>query len=198
MLAPLSDFAAEHDAAVVGITHLNKAHGTDAMSRITGSNAFPAAARSAWLVERDPDDEDRRLFLPVKNNLGTDREGLSFKVEGCEIPSKAGPVKTSRVVWGSEPVTISADEAVAEPERRSALEDAKEFLLDALKDGPKERNEIKGAGEREDHSWGTIRRAQKALKIVASKAEYGRWEWNLPSQSDTQVAQHAQHAQTNT
>jgi putative DNA primase/helicase len=54
LLAPLSALAADVGAAVLIVSHLNKTVGNDAMMRITGSLAFVAAARAAYIVARDP------------------------------------------------------------------------------------------------------------------------------------------------
>ena len=59
------------------------------MGRITGSLAFVAAARAAFLVQKDPEDAKRRLFLPVKNNLGTDDTGLAFRIVEKEVGSES-------------------------------------------------------------------------------------------------------------
>ncbi len=61
----------DHNVAIVIVSHLNKSPGTKASYRVTGSGAFVAAVRAAWLVVRDPDDETRqqRLMLAVKGNL---------------------------------------------------------------------------------------------------------------------------------
>jgi len=45
LLAPLSDLAAKHRVAIIGVSHLNKAAGTEVLMRVTGSLAFVAAAR---------------------------------------------------------------------------------------------------------------------------------------------------------
>ena len=78
ILAPWSAFAAKHGIALLGISHLNKGNGA-AMYRTMGSLAFVAAARSAWCVTKDKADQERRLFLPIKNNIGPDVHGLSFR-----------------------------------------------------------------------------------------------------------------------
>lgn len=54
LLAPLSELAARHNTAVIGVSHLTKAAGSQALMRVTGSLAFVAAARAAYLVTLDP------------------------------------------------------------------------------------------------------------------------------------------------
>ena len=39
------------------------------MLRVMGSLGSVAAARAAYLVAKDPEDETRRLFLPMKNDI---------------------------------------------------------------------------------------------------------------------------------
>lgn len=131
LLAPLSELAARRNTAIIGVSHLTKAVGSPALMRVTGSLAFVAAARAAFLVTADPQDKARRLFLPMKNSLGPDAEGLAFSIEAATVPSPAGDLATSRVSWESETVSMTADEAMqAEngPQDVSALAEATEWL----------------------------------------------------------------------
>jgi putative DNA primase/helicase len=136
LLSPLGELAGRHGAAVVCVSHLNKGGSGEALMRVTGSLAFVAAARAAFLIARDNGDKHRRLFLPIKNNIGNDESGLAFAVESATLP---GGIETSRIKWEEEAVAITADEAMApqgDPEERSALDDAKVFLSNLLADGP--------------------------------------------------------------
>ncbi|MBM4312517.1 MAG: AAA family ATPase, partial [Deltaproteobacteria bacterium] len=184
LLSPLGELAAKYGAAVVCISHLNKGGTGEALMRVTGSLAFVAAARAAFLIARDKEDNHRRLFLPIKNNIGNDQSGLAFTVESHSLP---GNIETSRVNWEAEAVTITADEAMApqgDPEEQSALDDAKEFLNTLLADGPVSNKQIRGDAEGAGHSWQTVRRAQKALGIEAHKEGMkGPWLWCLPSKA---------------
>jgi RecA-family ATPase len=92
LLAPLSELAARHGTAIIGVSHLNKSAGTEALMRVTGSLAFVAAARAAYLVAQDPKNPARRLFLPMKNNVGPDSAGLAFCIEGITIQIRCLPV----------------------------------------------------------------------------------------------------------
>jgi hypothetical protein len=149
--------------------------------RVTSSLAFVAAVRAAFLIARDKGDKHRRLFLPIKNNIGNDESGLAFTVESATLP---GGIETSHVRWEEEAVVITADEAMApqgDPEERSALDNAKLFLTNLLADGPVSSKQIRMDAEGAGHSWPTVRRAQKALGIEANKeAMKGPWLWQLP------------------
>ena len=120
-LAPLAKLAEEYGVAVVAITHLNKAVGSgEALMRVTGSLAFVAAARAAFVVTKDEDDPERRLMLPAKNNLARDTLGLGFNLQSVVLPTG----RTSRVVWETTPAAITAEEAMArqpDEEERGAI-----------------------------------------------------------------------------
>jgi putative DNA primase/helicase len=81
LLRRYEDLADEYRVALVFITHFTKANRGSALSRVTGSFAFVAAARSVFTVERKLDDPSQRIFAPAKNNLGGDGNPLAFRIE---------------------------------------------------------------------------------------------------------------------
>jgi putative DNA primase/helicase len=76
----LASFAANHDLAVLAVSHLNKSTGARAITRIMGSLQWVAAPRAVFLVTEEAG-SGRRLFLPLKNNLAPDRFGYAFEIE---------------------------------------------------------------------------------------------------------------------
>lgn len=181
-LVPLQQFAERSGAAVILVSHFNK--GTpdgSAMSRVAGSGAFVAVCRSAWAVERDPEQPDggRRILAPMKNNLGDDRTGFAFELEPCEF---GDGTSGSRVRFLPGTISISADELVrSHPpsnSRRSALSDASEFLSRLLASGPLPEPDIKSAATKAGQSWRTIQRAKKTLAI-GSVRRGDHWDWEL-------------------
>ena len=136
VLEPIGEMGSRLRVAVIGVTHFSKGAGTSANNRIIGSIAFVAAARAAFIVSRDPDDENRRLFVPSKNNLGPDREGLGFRIETREVGQG---IIAPAVSFDGLPVTRTADEilsAISSGGPATSKDDAKLFLIDALNGGP--------------------------------------------------------------
>lgn len=182
-MVPIDQVARTHGVAVVGITHLNKGAGGNALYRMTGSLAFVAAARAAFFVTRDPDDRDRRLMLPGKNNLGGDTVGFAFRI----IPPADPATQRITIEWEAEPVTISADEALTAPsdDHRCAVDEASDFLREELKNGPRPQKELQSEACGAGLSWSSVRRAKDALGIVSAKAQFGGgWRWCWPWQLD--------------
>jgi hypothetical protein len=181
LLAPLTALAAEHDVAVLAVTHLNKSQGGPAIYRAMGSLAFAAAARAVWGIIKDKDDPQRRLFLPVKNNLGGDAYGLAYSI----VPSGSAAV----VAWEPDPVTISADDALAnDAGKRSTVNDneAVAWLREALKNGPMASTEVLAQAKANGFTEKAIRRALEHLGGSTKKGAFdGGWRWTLPDAEDS-------------
>jgi putative DNA primase/helicase len=175
-LLGLMNLADERNVTIIGISHLNKKSDLQAMHRSLGSVAFMALARSVWLVDADQEKTGGvkwRKFLPVKTNLSIEATGLRFKLVDA------------RVEFDAAPYCESADDAVSPQPRMEAraLDDAKEFLAEQLKDGPKFAREIFDAAEGEGLAVTTVRRAGKALGLAIRKTK-GGWLWSPAKQDD--------------
>lgn len=168
VLGPLATLAEEYDVAVVGINHLNKAQGK-ALYRSMGSLAFVAAARAAWAVMADPDDHDRRLFLPVKNNLAAP-SGLAFRIED------------KRILFEDAPVLISVDDLDTDDD--TPREEAKAWLQAMLAAEPIAASKIFKQAKADGISDKTLKRAKKELRIKSVQFA-GGWVWALPDEEDT-------------
>jgi putative DNA primase/helicase len=189
VLEPLGRMAAKRRVTVIANTHLSKAAGGSANSRVIGSVAFVNHARAAFIVTADPDDSTRRLFIPSKTNLGKPRSGLAYRIADTALPGPdyGSVIWAPYVKWEGAPVTISADQAMAAlacgSEGRSAMEEAKQFLLDVLSEGQEGQKEIKRQAEEAGFHWRTVRRAKDMLGVEAIReggiGESGRWAWRL-------------------
>lgn len=176
LLFRVAALAEETGAAVLVVRHLNKAAGGPALYRGGGSIGIIGAARSGLLVAADPDDENRRVLASTKLNLGPPPESLSFHLEADEGGA-------ARVVWDGTS-THGANALLAQPateEDRHAIDEAKDFLLSALADGPVNVKQVQGDAGRAGVSEATLRRAKTALEIVSEKQGMGGpWVWTLP------------------
>jgi putative DNA primase/helicase len=185
LLGPLGELATRCGAAVLAVSHLSKSGEGEAISRVSGSIGFVAAARAAYLVSRDPNDDERRLLLPLKNNLGDDRTGYAYCVEPVTLPNG---IETSRVVWAPQAVTLTVAELFnARGDHGSApsrLDLATQWLRAKLADGPVPQPQIKTDAETVGYSWATVRRAKDKLGIVPEKTGFdGGWAWALPDKA---------------
>lgn len=188
LLAPLVDMAGAHGAAILAVSHLTKSQGMDALLRLQGSVAFAAAARAVWGVAKDKENPQRRLFMPLKNNLGTDVSGFAYSVESFRLEGTDPPIETSHVMWEAEQVTITAEEAFATgdgrvAEQSTSIDEAKEFLIDILRDGQMESKAIDKQAASAGIKPTTLWRAKKALRVLSSHEGYGPkvvWYWRLP------------------
>lgn len=196
LLAPLSELAARRSVAVVAVSHLNKNTAGSAMYRTMGSLAFVAAARAVLLVSKDKNDPARRLVLPVKNNLTPDSTGLSYTLEGSPVSDVAV------VAWNAEPVHMTADDALAVDDHdRTELEQAAEWLGEALADGPVAQKDLQRMARANAFTWATVRRAKGAIHAKSSREGFGPgavWSWVLPGHTCSANAIDAQSPEVST
>jgi putative DNA primase/helicase len=177
VLEPLSDMADRCRVAVLTITHFSKTgagNTTKALHRFIGSIAFTGAPRAAFAVIEDAENEGRYLLLHAKNNIAKPPQGLAYRLEQTIV---ADGIVASRVAWESQPVTITANQALASEvggtERRSAKEEAEEFLQDILANGPVPATDVQAAAHASLITSATLRRAKAELKVKVTRDGFG-------------------------
>jgi putative DNA primase/helicase len=197
VLEPVATFAAKHEISVLGITHFSKGAGPTAINKFIGSIAFIAAARSAYVVTMDPDseDHDRRLFLPVKNNLARLGNGLAFRVEQLVIEQDGAAIIASHVRWLDETIERDANAVLAALDERHnyAIREAEDFLDAFLAAGRQKVAAIHDAAKGHGHAWRTVERAKHNLGIVSINVPEAAaedkappkpcWYWERPVES---------------
>lgn len=182
-LEPIGEMAARRDLTVIGNTHLTKGSKGAANARVLDSVAMTAVARSVYMVIEDADEPNRRLFIPSKNNLGRQVEGLSFTIDAKTVDTQFG-IEGSYVIWGDR-VTATADEALAAVDDKgrkpSKVAAAADWLSFFLAEGAKPVAELMAAGLASNHSQRTLERAKEKLGIRPRKIGPGEgWIWELP------------------
>jgi len=194
MLAPLSKLAEKYDIAIVGVEHPPKSSNGKAINQVGGSKAFIAAARSAYLVSKDPQDGKRSLFLRIKNNLTSHSVGISYRLE--EVILETG--KISKVVWGDETVKITADEVLAyhnQTEFQHGKESRTKWLQEELADGPMKVKDVMEEAQRQGIGKKQFRNLRKGMGIKSNKTSFkGGYEMSLPDSSNIQEPEDAQEA----
>ena len=176
LLAPLAKIASTYRVAVVIVTHLSKSGSGRAMYRAMGSLAFVAAARTAWVVAKDQEDADRRLFLPIKNNVGNDRDGLAYRITN------------GAVAWEPGIISTSADEAIggdgSDTTRKAPVRDAAaDWLKELLSNGPMTASDVSDHAKAAMIASKTLRMAREQLGIVPYRGRGSMnepWYWTLP------------------
>ena len=167
--------------AVICNNHFSKGGGS-ANSRVIGSVAFVNQARAAFIVTPDEEDKTRMLLIPSKMNIAPIRHGLAYRIEGCLINSEGSEIATSRIMYESTPITISADQALAAlsapGENKSDKSEAIEFLKEVLRAGPVAAKDVKKEANGAGISPKSLRSAREALRIKPEKAGFeGGWVW---------------------
>ncbi len=179
-LAPIAAMAERTGAAVVVLRHLNKSTGGPAVYRGGGSIGIVGAARSALVVGRDPDDEERLVLAVTKANLAPLAPSLVYR-----IVDRGG---AGAIAWeGGSTLTAAqllAVRSVGSDEDRGALGEAEDVLSTILVAGPVAAKEVQLEAREAGVSDATLRRAADALGVVRRKVgrpgESGqRWEWTL-------------------
>lgn len=190
MLARLKKIAEKRNCSIILNTHLSKTNGaskSSASNRVMGSVAYVNASRSTYLISRDPEDpKNKRLFVPVKNNLAPDGTGFAYKIK----PVISDGFESTTVEFFDEIVNETANEILDEnaSENKIAKQEAIEFLLDFLSTGCKSFNEIKRASEERMIARTTLKRAKDELNIVTeqSLSDKRKTVWFLPALSPSE------------
>jgi len=179
----LKALAERTGCAVVVLRHWRKSESVTALYRGGGSIGIIAAARCGLVVARDPSDPTnvRRVLAVAKSNLAAIQPSRVFRLvadQGAAHP---------RVVWdGTSTVTADALAiAGAAPEERGALDEAKAYLRDALRDGEVPAKGLQGEAP---CSRRTLFSAKAALGVIATRRD-DRWWWSLPDDNAAQGTQ---------
>jgi hypothetical protein len=176
VLHQLAAMAEKTGCTVVLIRHLNKAGGSNALYRGGGSIGIVGAARAAYLVARDPEDEARRIFAVTKCNLALEPPSLAYRLvsddeNGC-----------ARVEWEDAPVEHTAASLLRGPvddDERTERDEAADWLLGYLTDsgGTAARKDIVKAARAAGYSEATLKRAKDRAGVKHSSEGFPRQTW---------------------
>jgi len=193
VMGALSEVAHRTGAAIIAVRHLRKSGRGDSGKAIyagLGSIDFTAAVRSEVLVERAKD--GTKVMRHIKCNV-CPGEGptLAFHYSSYETTDPKGePVQSSRFEWLGLYEGEAYEVGSARPARKR--DDAKLFLQDLLKEGPKPASEVVKAGELRGFNLKMLKRAKEG--IAESVQHDGMWHWQLkrPAELDPRLIEEAQ------
>lgn len=172
-LHPLAAMAEATGCCVVLVRHLNKAGGSNALYRGGGSIGIVGAARAAYVVGRDPDDNDRRILAVSKLNIGREPESLAYRLVSDEATGSA------RVEWEREPVPLTANDLIQpalNDEEKAERNEVASWLVGFLSErgGTATPAEIKKAAAVEGFDWRRVQRARARLGIESTRGGFAR------------------------
>jgi len=175
VLGSLSELAERHHICIVGISHLRKSSADLAMYRVMGSIGQIAAARTAWVIQPDKENRDRRRLLCLKNNLCREQSGLAFEI------------RDGRVEYEQGKITETADEAFEDESNMGpGVQEAIEFLDEYFAREPEPfATEVRKNAYKAGISDRTLKRAKAKMEIVSTKYPSG-WRWKKPEQKPEQ------------
>jgi hypothetical protein len=206
LLGPLTELAARRDVTIILVKHLNKGVTAKAVHKVGGSGGYVNAVRAAFLVAPDPEDKERKFFMPLKFNLGPPPASLAFRLEALPADRQA-PILAGCPHLGAEdrerlseqlftPVWLGvadadADQVMAAPVRggtsRRKKDEAADWLLVVLADGPMDSNAIFQAGKAKGFSRNSLFQARQELgpRVRAEKNGLHQWQWRLADPPDS-------------
>jgi hypothetical protein len=165
--------------------HLTKDAQRRAIYRAPGSIGFVGAARVVLAAAKDPNDEARRLLVPVKANLSAPPAALAFSLASGRLEWEPGHVE------GVDADTLLC--ATGSAEDRDERRNADELLLKLLVGSEAKATEVFRAARENGISERTLYRAKRRLGIKARhEGQPGRgggaWYWSLPEGCHTKTA----------
>jgi archaellum biogenesis ATPase FlaH len=209
VLAPLVEMAERFGIALICILHLNKGTSSKACYRTMGSLAFPAAARTVWLVSPEPRNQETlsgcgyaaRHVLRMtsdETSCATEKRITQSDTQNRRlfIAVKNNLIKTptalafelidGKVIFDEHPVSITADDIFANKGQRDEgeLALAIEFLEEIFQSASCiSAKEIFKLAQQQDYKIVTIKRAKKELGITSylKYDDEGKrvWYWRL-------------------
>lgn len=165
MLRPIHALAEKHQISIVCVLHTNKSDSVDVTRRTNGSVAWNNAARNVIAFGRKPNTsatDNSRIAAIAKANYGITGRAHEFTLvvpEGEQHP-------LLQYVRRSE---VSVESLLSQPDPAAArkVDEAAEFLLNHLSDGPKASKDVEHAAKAQGIRQHTLERARKELGVLS-------------------------------
>jgi RecA-family ATPase len=183
LLGPLAEVAASRGVTILIVKHFHKGATARAVHKVSGGVGYVNAVRAGFVAVPDPEDEDRRLFLPLKFNLGPRPAGLAYQTRSLD-PNEAQAIlarfdhlepedrerlaqQLFRIKWLGT-VDASADDAVNAFGKReqgpNKVEKATEWVREFLAEFAYPSEEIMAAAKAAGFTFDNVKEAKARLK----------------------------------
>jgi hypothetical protein len=184
----------EYDCTPLYVRHIGKTQRAKALHAGLGSIDITGNMRSVLFLGQDPDNKDRRIIAHSKSNNARLGPSMAYLVRTVEIEiftADGGSVlvEAPRLDWDGRS-ELSADDLAAPPEvdeeDTSALDQAREFLAELLKDGAMLYDEVLKAMKQSGIALKTLKRAKplagvksRRRPVAETSSKDWPWEWYL-------------------
>jgi AAA domain/Domain of unknown function (DUF6371) len=185
ILAPLAKLAEEFQCAIVCVRHLSKGTtGQSLMHRGMGSIDFSAAARSTLTVVQHPENENERVIVHSKTNIGPKGPSIEFSFEGDAF-------RWLGISEFRESDFVDQTNTHSHQKTRKGSE-AEAFLKEILEPGPQRSTLVYDMADEAEISRSSLNRAKERLGVVSTKGrgEDSGWTWSLPRSQATPPVAH--------
>lgn len=169
VLADLIEFCEKARIAFVGVVHVPKHQTNSAIEKVAGGSAVAASAKSAFMLSRDPDSDDKHhhVMTMVKWNYTGKTGGMKYSTVPATVDYKGETFEVAKITWG-ETTDIIADDVLkaqnAKPmERDKQADKCEAFLMTFLKDEPKRSPEVYEEALKFGFGSATVKRAMKNI-----------------------------------
>lgn len=123
------------------------------------------------MFSKDPEDNARRLMVGMKNNLGPEEKGLSYRI----VPTNG----LARVEWLGT-VETNADDAINGEKKQKRADRIKPWLVERFREALRwPSDQLKQASKEHGYSFNAYREACDDMGVRAERArmEDGRDAW---------------------
>lgn len=181
-LKPIKTLAQEFNCAIIMIMHLNKnTDSSKATNRVMGAGDFTAICRSAILVAKNPDNEEEKLFIPIKTNLMKENEknSLSYKID-----------ESGKIVWIENQGKLDPDEVLVQnPKESDKKSITTGFILGALSRGEIKANDFKNLvmtkGNISEKTYNVTKAQLTKSGLIKSYQKDKCYYWDLNNNNET-------------
>lgn len=155
ILGPLSEIANRTGCAIVILFHFNKNFSAPSMYRILGSIDIVALARSILVLSEHPDDNEKKILCPIKNNFCNANKSLAFKF-------------TDEGITWLEYCDIDSNE-LSQAYSPTNFKNACDMLTELLKNDNMKSKEIIDVMLKAGIGFTTLKKAKKYLRVKSKK-----------------------------